>query len=161
MADTGRLDDFLAFSSTLTGFTAFRLRGTGQAEPYLSTLEDVVGEATVAELLDAYRRARSDAGGDGDALEGGIRREILSHEKLGPVARRLIKLWYVGTWHELPAEWRERWESTEKDRTFVVSPIAYTEGLLWPAVGANPSGAKPFGYGTWATPPRVESTEAP
>ncbi|HYO83919.1 MAG TPA: hypothetical protein VES20_21125, partial [Bryobacteraceae bacterium] len=38
---------------------------------------------------------------------------------------------------------------------FMVSAAAYTEGLLWPAIGANPPGAKGPGYGSWALPPRV------
>lgn len=153
-----RLRDFLAFSSTVTGFSTFKLRGTGQAEPYFSTVNDIVGEETMDQLLAAYRSVVGEAGEEeGDARDRGLRREIFSHEKLGPVARHIIKLWYVGTWYELPSEWRESYGTSEKDRTFVVSADAYTEGLLWPAIGANPSGAKPFGYGIWAEPPRIEA----
>ena len=154
MTSADLLENFLALSSVLTGFSVFRLKGTGQAPRYLSTATEIVGEPTVRALLSAFRRA---AGDDQDALERGIRREILSDGKLGPVARNLIKLWYVGTWYALPVEWREAFATTDRDRTFVVSPDAYTEGLLWPAVGANPSGAKPFGYGMWAMAPRIET----
>ena len=153
-----RLEAFLRLSSALTGFTPFSLRSTGQAEAYLATLRDVVGEATLGELLDAFGGVAGEAGGDDRdeaAFERGLRREVLSHDKLGPVARHLIKLWYVGTWYELPREWQEAYGTGEGDRTFVVSPEAYTEGLLWPAVGANPSGAKPHGYGMWATKPHL------
>jgi hypothetical protein len=157
MASTDPRADFLALASTLTGFSVFRLQGTGQAEAYLATVVDIVGEAVVAELLAVHRSAVDAAGGDDAALERALRRELLSDAKLGPVARNLIKLWYVGTWYELPAAWREAFGVGRRDRTFVVSPEAYTEGLLWPAVGANPSGAKPFGYGMWAKPPRIET----
>jgi len=150
-----RLEDFLAFSSTLTGYPVFRLKGTGQAETYLTTVVDAVGEETVTELLDRYRRIAETAGASESARDRAMRLEILSDEKLGPVTRRLIKLWFVGTWYELDPEWRERFGATEKDTTFVVSPISYTEGLLWPTIGANPSGAKPLGYGIWATPPQI------
>ena len=85
----------------------------------------------------------------------GLRRDVFSHPKLGPVARALVKLWYVGTWYGLPTEWREAYGENELDRPFVVSSDSYTEGLIWPAIGANPPGAKPFGYGMWATAPRV------
>ena len=146
------LDGFLELSAALTGFSTFRLRGTGQAEAYLATLTEVVGEATVAALLDAWRRVAAEA----EAARA-LRQEILSDERLGPVARNVIKMWYVGTWHALPADWREAHAATDRDRTFVVSPVAYTEGLLWPAIGANPSGAKPLGYAMWATPPRIET----
>ncbi len=146
------LDAFLDLSAVLTGFSSFRLRGTGQAEAYLATLTEVVGEATVAALLGAWRTVAA-----GAEVERAMRREILSDERLGPVARNVIKMWYVGTWYGLPADWREAHAATDRDRTFVVSPEAYTEGLLWPAIGANPSGAKPLGYGMWATPPRIEN----
>jgi hypothetical protein len=55
----------------------------------------------------------------------------------------------------MPRDWRERFGGSAEDRDHVPSPQSYTEGLLWPAVGANPAGAKPFGYGMWAKPPRV------
>lgn len=155
-AERSSFDEFLEFSSAITGFRIFRLRATGQAEAYLSTLTGIVGEGVVRELLAAHRRAIGAAKGDEAALERGLRLEIMSDAKLGPLARNVIKLWYVGIWYELPAEWREAYGESESDRTFVVSAAAYTEGLLWPAVGANPSGAKPFGYGMWATPPRIE-----
>lgn len=157
MAAADALSDFLELSSVLTGFSTFRLQGTGQGKLYLATVTDVVGEATVRALLAAFRAIREDGGQDEAALERSMRREILSDAKLGPVARNLIKLWYVGTWYQLPPEWREAFAAGGNDRTFVVSPDAYTEGLLWPAVGANPSGAKPFGYAMWATPPRIET----
>ncbi|HUP50697.1 MAG TPA: hypothetical protein VNA04_18125 [Thermoanaerobaculia bacterium] len=155
-ADRKLFEEFLTFSSVLTGFKTFRLRGTGQAEVYFSTVNDIVGEGMVKELLETFRGVVRGAGDDAAAFERGLRREILSDGKLGPVARHVIKLWYVGIWYELPGEWREAYGENEKDRTFVVSPVSYTEGLLWPAIGANPSGAKPLGYGMWATPPRIE-----
>lgn len=157
MAATDRRREFLALSATLTGFSVFRLEGTGQTDAYLGVLTDIVGEATVDALTAVHRCVVDAAGGDEARLERGLRRELLSDAKLGPVARNLIKLWYVGTWHELPAAWREAFGASARDRTFVVSPEAYTEGLLWPAVGANPAGAKPFGYGMWAKPPRIET----
>jgi len=157
MASTDRRAEFLALSATLTGFSVFRLEGTGQTDAYLRTVRDVTGEPTVDALLAAHRRVADAAGGDRAALDRGLRRALLSDARLGPVARNLVKLWYVGTWYELPAAWREAFGAGARDGTFVVSPEAYTEGLLWPAVGANPAGAKPFGYGTWAKPPRIET----
>jgi hypothetical protein len=146
------LDTFLDLSAALTGFATIRLRGTGQAEAYLATLSEVVGEMTVAALLDVWRDVAAAVD-----VERALRLQILSDDRLGPVARNVIKMWYVGTWYALPADWREAHATTDRDRTFVVSPAAYTEGLLWPAIGANPSGAKPLGYGMWATPPRIET----
>ena len=43
------------------------------------------------------------------------------------------------------------------DSTHVVSPTSYTEGLLWPTIGANPPGAKAQGFGSWAAPPTIDA----
>jgi hypothetical protein len=42
----------------------------------------------------------------------------------------------------------------------VVSAASYTEGLLWPTIGANPNGAKAPGYASWAQPPRIPADRA-
>lgn len=148
-------DGFLTISSTLTGFSRFRLHGTGQAQLYFSTLTDVVGAETIAELTRAFTAASAAAHGDEAALERQLRIAILSHEKLGPIARNIIKLWFVGTWYQLPADWRDTFGTPDRDGTFVPAPSAYVEGLLWPTIGANPNGAKAPGYGTWAEPPSI------
>lgn len=155
MSHQDRRRAFLSFSARVTGFTAFELEGTGQVDAYLGTCDAVVGSDVVDELLAAYGRVSAEL--DADASAGGrlMRREILSDEKLGPVARNIIKLWFVGTWYELPPEWSEAFGAREDNYAFVVSPAAYTEGLLWPAIGANPAGAKAPGYGSWAAPPRI------
>ena len=150
-------DAFLKLSSVLTGFRTFDLRGTGQAETYYSTVDEIVGEEA-KELLETFLQVTGDAGADEEALESGLRKQILSDPKLGPIARNIIKLWYVGIWYELPKEWREAYGENDEDRTFMISADSYRDGLLWPTIGANPSGAKPFGYGIWATPPRIEES---
>jgi hypothetical protein len=158
MTATGRLEQFLAFSADVTAFSVFQLRGTGQAEAYLAAVVGVVGEELVDDLLERHGRLlnRAEPGQLADLL----RREIFSDERLGPVARNVVKLWFVGTWYELPAAWRETFGALESDVTFMVSAMAYTEGLLWPTIGANPPGAKGPGYGSWAAPPRIQSPEA-
>lgn len=152
-----RLDDFLDLSSALTGFTPFRLRGTGQAELYMKTVQDVVGAPVVEALLTAFRTGR-DAAGDEAAQERALRHGVLSDPKLGPVARRILKLWYVGTWYALSSEWQDAFGGSDADRTFVVSAYSYVEGLMWDAIGANPSGARPLGYAMWAVPPTIEES---
>jgi hypothetical protein len=154
----GLPERFLAFSAEVTAFSIFDLQGTGQAEAYLSAVRDVVGEEVLGELLDAYGRAADESADDPAARAGLLYRDIFSSEKLGPIARNIIKLWYVGVWYELPPEWTESFGVLEKNVTFVVSPAAYTEGLLWRAIGANPPGAKAPGYGSWSAPPRIEDS---
>jgi hypothetical protein len=144
-ADDSLSERFLAFSSAVTAFSVFDLHGTGLAECYRSTVVRVLGQETLAELLDAYDRTAGEA--------GTLRTVIFSDEKFGPVARNIIKLWYAGIWYELPSEWTESFGARENDGTFTASSQAYPEALLWRAIGANPPGAKAPGYGSWASPP--------
>ena len=134
---TGQLsEEFLSLSVDLTAFGETDLLGTGLAYEYLAKVRAACGDEVVIALLNAHRAARADAAGDNGShdrirLDRALRHRIFSDDRLGPVARNVIKLWYAGMWYGLPPE-------------------------LWRAIGANPPGAKPPGYGTWAEPPRIE-----
>ncbi|GAA1860513.1 hypothetical protein [Myceligenerans crystallogenes] len=148
---------FLDLSSTLTGYSRFRLLGTGQADPYLSTTREAVGDEVLAQLLTTFADVRRAAGDDEKALDAALRARVLSDPLLGPVARNVIKMWFVGTWYQLPSEWRDVHAGGRHDSTHVVSPASYTEGLLWPTIGANPPGAKAQGFGSWTAPPAIDA----
>jgi hypothetical protein len=150
-----RLERFLAFSADVTAFTRFELRGTGQAQEYLDTVVRIVGATIIDRLLDLHASAVAAAASDQVRREDLLRREVLSDPQVGPVARNIVKMWFVGIWYELPREWTEAFGARPGNVTFVVSGTAYTEGLLWPAIGANPPGAKAPGYGSWAFPPHI------
>ncbi|MCA2211361.1 hypothetical protein [Jidongwangia harbinensis] len=143
------LDDFVAFSSEVTGFTEFDLLGTGQAQSYRDTVAGVVGEQGLAELLSAYRREVTELSDEQLRAEQ-LTRSVLGDPRLGPLARNIIKLWYCGVWFGLPGH----------EDTFTASPQAYPQGLLWYAIGANPPGARAPGYGSWAGPPRIPALPA-
>ncbi len=144
------IESFLALSIDLTGFTRFALHGTGLSEDYLHASVHVAGQSIVEELLALHSEiVRSFP----DSRDIEIRRQILGDEKLGPIARNVIKMWYIGIWEALPLEWVERYGPTIDNAGFMVSGRAYREGLLWLAIGANPPGAKAPGYGSWALPP--------
>lgn len=147
------LPDFLTLSVALTGFSKHELLGTGQANLYLATACDMAGPDCIVDMLGAF--SACDIAEDKAAMDRHLRLCILSHPRYGPLTRNLIKLWYVGTWHCLPRDWHETFGGNPADHDHIPSPTSYTEGLLWPAIGANPPGAKPFGYGMWANPPRV------
>jgi hypothetical protein len=146
---------FVALSAVITGFTEFDLYGSGQTDAHQSVVAEAVGDDVLAELLDAWARVCDEARGERSSTEGLLRREIFSDPKLGPVARNIIKLWYVGIWYALPPAWIDAFGALEKNHTFVPSPAAYTEGMLWPAIGANPPGVKGPGYASWTGPPRI------
>jgi hypothetical protein len=146
------LDKFLRFSVELTASNTFELLGTGQAQTYLTAARKVVGDDLLSELFTAYA---SIPAGDSDAREAYIRRQVLGDEKLGPIARNIVKLWFTGIWYELPHAWSETYGARESDTTFVTSPAAYAEGLLWTTIGAHAPGAKAPGYSSWTGPPVI------
>lgn len=149
------LEDFVIFSSEVTGFTEFDLLGTGQAESYRDTVTKVVGERNLTDLLSTYRQQVTELGQE-QARADQLARAVFDDPRLGPVARNIIKLWYCGVWFGLSPEWTEQFGIPGDDGgTFTASPQAYAQGLLWFAIGANPPGARAPGYGSWASPPKI------
>jgi len=153
--------DFLFMSVDLTAFGETDLLGTGLAHQYLAKVRAACGDEVVTALLDAHREARADAVGNNGSydkclLDRALRHRIFGDERLGPVARNVIKLWYAGMWYGLPPEWTDLYGAQPAAETSTVAGASYQEGLLWPAIGANPPGAKAPGYGSWAQPPRID-----
>ena len=151
---------FLAFSADVTAFPLFDLKGTGLTEEFLSTTLTIVGEDTVRALLTAYEKA-VDGKTSTSEREHSLRRAIFGDSKLGPIARNIVKLWYVGIWYQLPDEWSQVYGPKPGDVTHTVSANAYVEGLLWPAIGAHPPGAKAPGYASWVGPPEIPVKSLP
>ena len=131
--------DFLDLSAALTGFSTVDLLGTGVAEQYLSTARQQSGPEKVDRLLTVWREIRDSE----ESLETALREKILSMPDLGPLARRIIKMWYLA-----------QWEGNSFEDTFIVSAEAYQQGLVWDAIGAHPQGAKHPGFGSWSLLPK-------
>ncbi|KIZ15862.1 hypothetical protein [Streptomyces natalensis] len=164
-------EEFLSLSVDVTAFEETVLLGTGLARHYLAKVQAACGDEVVTALLDAHRAARADAAVDADGhdralperalpdralLDRALRHRIFSDDRLGPVARNVIKLWYAGMWYALPPEWTDCYGAHAAGEASTVTAASYQEGLLWRAIGANPPGAKAPGYGSWAQPPRIE-----
>jgi hypothetical protein len=156
---TDRCGRFLAMSAELTAFGTVELQGTGQTGTYLDLVVRVVGADLLEAVLDAYEQAVRTAGADRDERARVLQGDLLGDEKLGPIARNVIKLWYVGVWYELPPEWVDAFGALEHDGTVTASAAAYAEGLLWYAIDAHPPGARAPGYGSWAAPPDIPAIE--
>ena len=150
---------FVTLSAELTGFDAAELWGTGMAPAHFATLTSIVGADIVGSLLEGFAALETAAKGDSARLESLIETKLLPQPTLGPLARNLINLWYLGQWFQLPPDWRDVHGANANDRTAIVSAEAYTEGLVWPAIHSHPQGAKQPGYGSWSLPP--ENGRAP
>ncbi len=144
---------FVALSVVLTGFDDAELWGTGMVDPYLDWLRSVVGDQRTGDLLSASQVTIDAAGGKPAVLERLFLINILEDDALGPLARNLIVLWYLGQWNQLPADWRDLHGASAIDQTCIISPDAYVQGLAWKAIHTHPTGAKMPGYGSWALPP--------
>lgn len=152
------LDQFIAFSVTLTGFDAAELWGTGMVQTYYALFPSIVGEAIFGRLMTRWYETWLRGEGDDRLLETLTREQIFEDPDLGPLARNLTTLWYTGQWNQLPADWRNVHGAAANDTTFIVSSKSYTEGLVWKAIQAHPQGAKQPGFGSWALPPERDST---
>lgn len=148
------LDEFYALSAALTGYSEFELRGTGVGEQYLEQLRAVAGQAAVDEMVAVYEGARERCGRDQACIHQHLTEALFGSAWLGPLARNVVKMWYVGNWYQLPDRWRDAYRREDADTNRVISAQAYAEGLVWRAAGTHPSGAKEPGYGTWALAPR-------
>jgi hypothetical protein len=144
-SSSDRVTQFLAISSVLTAFDRGELQGTGLVDVYLHELAGTIGE----EALDRFLLEAS-AIVDRRAP---IEREILAHARLGPLARNLIRMWYLGSWHRLPDDWYVTSVRGDKDVDRVLSPQAYVEGLVWRVIDSHPPAAKAPGFGSWALAP--------
>jgi hypothetical protein len=142
-------EDFLALSAALTGFSVAQLQGTGMAPTYLDTLVGIVGDDHVVALT----REGCLALRWPDDVEEQLQLRVMDDPDLGPIARNLVVLWYTGSWGQLPADWRQRNGANSLDRDTLLSAQSWTEGLMWPAIGAHPTGAKPPGFASWIGPP--------
>lgn len=140
-----REDVFINLSAELTGYSPMQLIGTGMCDQYLAELGRVLPAGMVDKFLSAY--ARLLAHGGSPALE------ILQDATWGPVARRVMILWYCGSWTALPDTWHTIHGSSTADTSHVVSAEAYQAGLQWVVAGAHPAGARQQGFGAWAQAP--------
>jgi len=71
------------------------------------------------------------------------------------MARSIVLLWYLGSWYN-PADLKNN-SAPPGGRAFirsqVVSPKAYTQGLIWQIVGAHPMGYSNLQFGYWSRDP--------
>ncbi|HEY0020132.1 MAG TPA: hypothetical protein VGC13_27805 [Longimicrobium sp.] len=142
---------FGALSSVLTGFPLSRVAPAvdpiGLPAQFLDFITRQVGQPLVQQLLDRYA-AISQQQSDPSLQAPLVQQQIMADPALGPLARRVIRLWYLGTWY---AEEPPTPGGSPKDQ--VVSMNAYTGGLAWDAIQAHPMGYSELHYGYWSTLP--------
>lgn len=165
--DHDSVRDFAELSAVLTGFTPDELMGTGVAELYYNTLIRIIGERIVGRMLITWHSIRErivgrmliawhptdDRPSPVGQLELAVDDKICRTAMMGPVARNIVAMWYVGNWNQMPRAWRQKYGASAEDETHVISARAYQEGLVWTACDAHPPAAKQMGFGSWTRPP--------
>ncbi|MFH8976229.1 hypothetical protein [Streptomyces sp. NPDC017890] len=162
-----KLREFVKFSATVTGFSEFDLWGTGQAEVYYETVVNQEGPDAIQKVISADPSAVP-----ADPVVKSIIKLWYVGVWYGPelAGRMDVAAWTApgrsGAKPAVPDDSQPEGSQAGEGRAhggsgrtppFVVSSDAYTEGLLWRAIGAHPSGAKAPGYGSWANPPVFEN----
>lgn len=145
MTDTP-LDAFVRLAVVLTGFDRHAIADPLDPDQLATVYFGVVTTAaspTLDALLAAFRQAETDSGGDEHTLIEAVRAGLWNDGTLGPLARKITCLWYLG-----------RWNGGD-----LVSEAAYIRALAWPAMEAKAIGYSEFTDQSWARPPTgAEST---
>ena len=152
------LEQFVGLSAFLTGFDAAELHGTGMVPTYFGLIPSIIGPDFFGRLLSRWSNIYVRGAGDERLLEELVTTGLFEDDTLGPIARNLAALWYLGMWNQLPSAWRSVHGAWSGDTTFIVSPQSYVEGLVWKAIHSHPPAAKQPGFGSWALPPDEEHT---
>ncbi|HVA56872.1 MAG: hypothetical protein WBQ26_08490 [Gemmatimonadaceae bacterium] len=147
------MSQFVGLSALITGFDAAELHGTGMTQTYFDLIPSIIGPDFFGRLLTRWANINARGAGDERLLEDLVTTELFEDAALGPIARNLAALWYLGMWNQLPSTWRNAHGAWAGDTTFVVSPQSYTGGLVWKALHTHPPAAKQPGFGSWALPP--------
>jgi hypothetical protein len=150
MSSNPDMDNFVGLSVILTGFDADDLNPPLSPQPVavesLQMLQSKVDAALVSQLLTTYQTIAAQFPSDEQPAE--VQSQILTDPNMGPVARNIIRMWYLSTWYE-----GYTGMVTGFSPGTVVSSNAYTKGLAWDAMQAHPMGYSEMHYGYWADPP--------
>ncbi len=139
--DTPSLSEFEIASSVLTGFDIVDIQATGMSNEYLDYVTDHAPAANAVAVVIANLWAHY--GGNLDEIEPAVEAKVWSDPSFSAAARALTVLWYTGAWYP----------DADSAGGTLLSAASYQQGLMWPAVGTKPLGARPGGYASWALPP--------
>lgn len=79
------------------------------------------------------------------------------------LARSIVLLWYLGSWYN-PKDLQKQAAAAKPERINspeVLSPKAYTQGLVWQIAGAHPMGYSNLQFGYWSRDPRDPNDQKP
>lgn len=150
------LDEFVNLSAALTGYPAGTLRPSldtqhiaEQLFAELNLQSNNVPATQLNELTSVWNSIAATPPAD---LEAKVQSSIIDNPNITRLAQNIIYLWYFGIWYDL-AKAPDSIKSPNIDH--VVSPSAYTNGLVWGEMGAHPMGYSEGHFGYWADVPTM------
>ena len=169
MSTDPNFNNFVGLSAILTGYTQDQLAPSvdpiGLASEYLTWVEQHADQAAFEKTLTTFQDIAAQFPPPLDPttpdptqvaeISAAVQQQILSDPDMGPIARRIIRMWYLSTWYT-----SEPPQPT--DLSQVISMNAYTMGLAWDAAQAHPMGYSELHFGYWAmTPPVTDPAVSP
>lgn len=147
------IDNFISLSVVLTGYEATVLKPKNDtqkvAEMYFNTLNKEVPADVLTNLFSTFSTITTN-NTNPDDINKAVLTQILEDKTLGPVARNIIQMWYVGIWYSL--------NTNQVD--YVITSTAYTNGLVWKAMYAHPMGFSEENFGYWSDAPQIPNTNS-
>lgn len=160
MADPN-LTLFGQLSAVLTGFPLARVAPSidpiGLPQQFLTFISGQPAQAPVLQQLLTVYAGIAQQQPDLAQQAPLVQQQVMDDATLAPLARRIIRLWYLGIWYqdEPPAP-------DDGPVGQVLSMNAYTGGLAWDAAQAHPMGYSEMHYGYWSgTPGPVQTLTSP
>jgi hypothetical protein len=150
------LDEFVSLSAALTGYPVSTLQPVPDTQQIAATLfaelnlaSNNIPAAQLDELTQVWNSISATPPPD---LPAAVQEKIIENLAITRLAQNIIYLWFFGTWYDLT---KNPNSFTSPNIDHVVSPLAYTNGLVWGEMGAHPMGYSIGEYGYWANVPTL------
>lgn len=139
------LDTFVNLSVILTGYPKSKIQPQNDTQKLSEAYFDVVNKEVPPALLEELNTTFLSLN---PATEINVQSQIVNTNHLGPVVKNILKMWYLGVWYSLDTT-----GNASPDSSYVVSSIAYKNGLVWSTMNAHPMGYSEENFGYWDTAP--------
>ena len=141
------LDTFVTLSSILTGYPESTLKPGADTQKLSEQYLAVLIKEVAPEFLEALNTTFLNIDNPDEAS---VTTHIMNNATIGVIARNIIKMWYLGIWYSVYTN-----VSPNSDTSYVISSIAYKNGMVWSTMYAHPMGYSEENFGYWNSPPNT------
>lgn len=150
------VQDFANMSAALTGFLPSKLKPAldpvGLARTYYEFALSQVGASSMSALLDAFRAIQTQQPPPSPQT---IADTLLETSSSTPspqalICQSIVAMWYLGAWYIPGVTGGGGFPPTPLQ---IITPEAYTNGLVWNVMQSHPMGFSAFTFGYWSQVP--------